>query len=371
MSVGLRPWSEAERLASLRSYDILDQPVEALFEDFVQVAAEVCEAPIAVVNLVDETRQWFAAERGLGVRETSRDVSICAQAILQPGILVVPDLTLDARFDCNPLVTGDPRLRFYGGAPLETPDGLPLGTLCVLDYAARPHGLTERQAFTLKALARQVMTQLELRRAVAEKQLMIQEAHHRVKNSLQMVQSLLAMQARAAVDSEAAQQLRESAGRIQIFGALHEHLYRFGAAQQIDLADYLGGLVDGQDAALASTFQDRDIVLVADSIAWPSSDAPTLGVIVFELVTNALKYGSGRVTVTLGRQDGEVTLSVADEGRDLPADFDPLRSKGLGMRIITSLLRGRQGRISVDRDSPHTCFNARVRLPPERPANAA
>ncbi|MGK7870648.1 sensor histidine kinase [Falsiroseomonas sp. E2-1-a20] len=366
MSVGLRPWSEAERLAALHGYDILDQPLDAQFDDFVQIAAQVCEAPIAVVNLIDQGRQWFAAERGLGVRETPLDVSICAHAILQPGVFVIPDLTQDGRFNCNPLVTGDPRLRFYGGALLETPEGLPLGTMCVLDYEARPQGLTERQAFTLRALARQVMTQLELRRAVAEKALMIQEAHHRVKNSLQMVQSLLNLQARSAADPEAAQQLRESAGRINTFGALHEHLYRFGAAARIDLADYLGGLVDGQDEALASTFEGREIVLVADRITWPSSDAPSLGVIVFELVTNALKYGAGRVTVTLRSQGEVVVLSVEDEGRDLPADFDPFRSKGLGMRVITSLLRGRQGHLALDQDRPNTRFIVRLPMPADR-----
>src|SRR5277367_315314 len=113
-----RAGDEATRLAALRRYEILDSPVTTEFEDFVQMAAAVCEAPIAVVNLIDETRQWFAAEIGLGIRETPLDVSICAHAILQPGVFVVPDLTKDSRFDCNPLVTGAPKLRFYGGALL-------------------------------------------------------------------------------------------------------------------------------------------------------------------------------------------------------------------------------------------------------------
>ena len=240
-------WSETDRLAALRSYDVLDTPTDAAFRDFVQVAAHVCEAPIAIVNFVDEQRQWFAAEQGLGVRETPLDVSICAHAILQPGIFVVPDLSEDARFDCNPLVTGEPRLRFYAGALLETPDGLPLGTLCVLDYVPRPNGLTAPQAFTLEALARQVMTHLELRRALrqrteaeadkavllAEKDLLVQEVHHRVKNSLSTVQSLLLLHARTTTDAEVSQPLKESAARIQAFGTMHEHLYRVGAASHV------------------------------------------------------------------------------------------------------------------------------------------
>jgi two-component sensor histidine kinase/PAS domain-containing protein len=150
----------------LRRYDILDTSPEVEFEDVVRIAAHVCEAPIAVVNLIEDHRQWFKAEIGLGVRETPLDVSICAHAILQPGLFVVPDTTKDPRFNCNPLVTGDPHLRFYAGALLETREGLPLGTICVLDY--KPRELTEEQAFTLQALARQVMAHLELRRSARE-----------------------------------------------------------------------------------------------------------------------------------------------------------------------------------------------------------
>ena len=162
-------WVEADRLAALRSYGVLDTPREAEFDDIVRLAADVFEAPIAVVNLIADSRQWFKAEVGIGADELPLDVSICAYAILQSGIFVVPDTTKDARFDCNPLVTGDPGLRFYAGALLETPDGFPLGTVCVLDTEPRPAGITPRQKLTLEVLARQVMTQLELRRAVAER----------------------------------------------------------------------------------------------------------------------------------------------------------------------------------------------------------
>src|SRR5829696_2057035 len=148
-------WTEAERLSALDSYQVLDTPPEPAFDDIARIAAHVCAAPIAVVNFIDEQRQWFKAEIGLGVRETPLDVSICAHAILQPGLFVVPDTTRDSRFNCNPLVTGEPHLRFYAGALLQTPEGLPLGTVCVLDY--QPRTLTDEQAFTLQALARQVM----------------------------------------------------------------------------------------------------------------------------------------------------------------------------------------------------------------------
>ena len=117
------PWDEAKRLAALRSYGILDTPLEQGFDDVVRIAAYVCNAPISVINLIDDDRQWFKAEIGLGVRETPLDVSICAHAILQPGLFVVPDTTKDPRFASNPLVTGEPNLRFYAGALLETQIG--------------------------------------------------------------------------------------------------------------------------------------------------------------------------------------------------------------------------------------------------------
>src|SRR4051812_27104662 len=119
-------WHEADRLSVLHSYDILDTPPELAFDDITKLAALVCATPIAVINFVESTRQWFKAEIGLGVRETPLDLSICAHALLQKGLFVVPDLTQDARFACNSLVVGKPHLRFYAGALLETTEGLPL-----------------------------------------------------------------------------------------------------------------------------------------------------------------------------------------------------------------------------------------------------
>jgi PAS domain S-box-containing protein len=160
-----RTWSEAERLAALRGYGVLDTPPEQAFDELVQIAALVCKAPIAVVNLVEDKRQFFKAELGLGVRETPLDVSICAHALLQRDVFVVPDTTKDPRFAGNPLVTGEPHLRFYAGALLETKAGLPIGTICVLDHEPRPDGITPEQAQTLRSLARAVMAHFELRRS--------------------------------------------------------------------------------------------------------------------------------------------------------------------------------------------------------------
>jgi PAS domain S-box-containing protein len=159
---------ERLRLAALDRYRVLDSARETGFDDLAELAATVCETPIAVVNLVGDRRQWFKAEVGLGVSETPLETSFCTHALLEQDFLLVEDATLDARFACNPLVTGEPGLRFYAGALLKTADGLAIGTLCVLDYV--PRTLDQRQQSALRQLAGQVMAQLELRRALLERE---------------------------------------------------------------------------------------------------------------------------------------------------------------------------------------------------------
>ncbi len=163
-------WDESKRLAILRDYGVLDTDREAAFDDIVALIARICEAPIAVVNLIDEDRQWFKAEAGLGVRETPLATSFCAHTLLQADGMVVRDASLDPRFAANPLVTGEPHLRFYAGRLLKTQDGVPLGALCVLDTKARPEGLTDLQQMALQTLADQVMSQLELRRVLRQRE---------------------------------------------------------------------------------------------------------------------------------------------------------------------------------------------------------
>ena len=155
---------ELRRLAALDRYGVMDTDPEEAFDDVCKLASAICETPIAVINLIHRDRQFFKAEVGLGVRETPLETSFCAHAILEDDFLQVPNATLDPRFDCNPLVTGENGLRFYAGALLKTDDGLPIGTLCVLD--SRPRQLTALQEQTLRVLAGQVMNQLNLRLAL-------------------------------------------------------------------------------------------------------------------------------------------------------------------------------------------------------------
>ncbi len=160
---------EAERLKTLRDYAVLDTDREPAFDEIAALAASVCDAPIALISLVADHRQWFKAKVGMDRDETPIDVSFCRHALGGDDILVVPDATQDARFADNALVTGDPHIRFYAGAPLVAPGGKAIGTLCVLDRTARPEGLTGLQRQTLEVLSHQVMSQLELRRALRER----------------------------------------------------------------------------------------------------------------------------------------------------------------------------------------------------------
>src|SRR6266852_9555476 len=146
------PKNEAKRLKVLLQYQVLDTVPEEVFDDLTELADRICEAPIALITLVDEDRQWFKSKVGISDKETSRDISFCAHAILQSDLFIVSDATKDQRFAHNPLVTSDPRIRFYAGAPLITPDGHALGTLCVIDKVPRELRLEQQQA--LRVLAR-------------------------------------------------------------------------------------------------------------------------------------------------------------------------------------------------------------------------
>ena len=166
---------DPDRLATLDAYGVLDTAPEQGFDDIVRLATRLCAVPVALVSLVIADRQWFKANVGFPYCETDLDRSVCKFVLPKPDLLVIPDFIADPRTAGNPLVTGEPHIRFYAGAPLRAPNGQVLGSLCVIDTEPRSEGLTDEQADDLRALARQVSGLLEMRRAVDRREVLIAE----------------------------------------------------------------------------------------------------------------------------------------------------------------------------------------------------
>ncbi|RJX74883.1 histidine kinase dimerization/phosphoacceptor domain -containing protein [Pseudomonas sp. LS-2] len=340
------PAGSLERLSALRSYGILDIPRESDFDELVELAAQICDAPISVVNLIEDHRQWFKAEVGLGIRETPLDVSICRHVLLQPGITIISDLRDDPRMCANPLVTGDSGLRFYAGCLLETPEGHGIGTLCILDRS--PRILTARQQTALKTLANQVMAQMELRRSLQQKtklleqkELLLKEVNHRTKNNLQLIVGLIQLQVRQLSDHDARAALMDTSRRIMSISTVHERLYQSDEVGAVEASSYLSQVIAGiQATAPHEALFELDL----DSVNLSMDSAIPLALVVNELLTNALKYAypsesQGTVKVGLKLEHAKLTLTVEDAGQGLPKGFDHRKTKSLGMKIIATLCR--------------------------------
>lgn len=188
------PHDEAGRLQALADYCILDTEADADFDELTELVSIVLDVPIVLISLVDASRQWFKSRHGLAATETSREHSFCGHAILSQESLIVEDSLLDPRFADNPLVTGEPHVRFYAGAPLVTPSGHNIGTICAIDH--EPRTLTPQQYRTLDIVSKQVVTQLELRKQIATKERLFQRQNRviqQVEVSSQEVQDLVSV----------------------------------------------------------------------------------------------------------------------------------------------------------------------------------
>ncbi|WP_417584503.1 sensor histidine kinase [Pelagibacterium sp.] len=324
---------QADRLRALYSYEVLDTDREKDFDDIVELASAVCGTAISVVNLIDVDRQWFKAEAGLGVRETPLATSICSHAILENEFVEIHDTLADPRMQDNPLCTGEQGLRFYAGALLMTQDGLPLGTLCVLDY--RPKSLTSLQRDTLRVLARQVMAQLEMRKALKATTLLRQEVDHRVKNSLQSLSSYVRLLSRAARSEETRDALTATGNRISAVATLHEQLYLADAGPTVALDRYVVSLCDHLSTGAAEGIV-LDVAVMPVTVG--SRQAVAVGTLINEFVANSYKHafpGGRKGIVSIGMRaeaDGLVHVTCRDNGVGLVDDVET-RPGGLGMQI--------------------------------------
>jgi anti-sigma regulatory factor (Ser/Thr protein kinase) len=298
---------ETARLAALRSYRILDTEPEQPFDDLALLASEICGTPIALISLVDADRQWFKARKGFTATQTSRAMSFCSHAIEQRDLFVIHDAREDERFRHNPLVTGAPLVRFYAGAPLLTPEGHALGTLCVIDHV--PRTLTPAQYEALDALRRQVEAQLELRRNLHE------------------LKAALAARDRAEAD-------------VTRLGSLIPYC----STCQLDLT------IPADPAAIPRVTDG--ITAVLREKQWTEEDVMAVELSLQEAIANAIRHGCGndptkqvQCCVSVDAS-GEVVIVVRDPGRgfDVAAVPDPLapenlfKSSGRGVLIINGLM---------------------------------
>ncbi|MET3898584.1 two-component sensor histidine kinase [Devosia sp. UYZn731] len=343
----------AARLAALSSYSIMDTESEQGFDDIVLLASHICQTPVSLVSLVEKDRQWFKARIGFPPCETPLGQSVCAHALREDDMLIIPDLTQDSRTHDNTLVTEDPNIRFYAGAVLKSADGVPLGTLCVIDTVPRPQGLSWVQIDSLKALARQVENQMELRRIVKQRDealvrakaadeelqthqtLLRNELNHRLKNILSIVQSIAAQSFRGAGTLEAARTLIES--RVAALGRAQDIL----VASSVESAT-LGDIV--RDAT-APHDPDRRISGQGDDVRLGAKTALLFALTLHELATNATKYGAlstpgGRVDLTWMTNQGELVIEWREIGG--PPVNTPSR-RGFGTHLIEGALAAQVG----------------------------
>ncbi|MBW8864626.1 MAG: GAF domain-containing protein, partial [Verrucomicrobia bacterium] len=211
MKTASLPHNEQERLQALRRYEILDTVPEQDFDDITLLASHICGAPVAMISLVDDDRQWFKSKVGTTTTETPRDIAFCAHGILETDVFVVEDAQADERFADNPLVTEGSKIRFYAGSQLMTADGHALGMLCVNDRV--PRKITPEQRAALQALARQVVAQLELRKSLKELRQNITE-RERAETELQKTHKQLMDVSRQAGRAEVATSVLHNVGNV-------------------------------------------------------------------------------------------------------------------------------------------------------------
>ncbi len=402
-----RHLAEDRRIAALHSYRILDTPREEEFDAIVKVVSSICGVPISIINLLDAERQWFKAEVGLGMRETPLPASICTHAILQPGLSVVPDTLEDRRFADNPLVIGVPNLRFYAGALLETPDGLPLGTICVLDY--KPRQLDDSQKALLRLMAQQIMKLFELRRINARERRARKRAEvraettttqlvdaareaalreqfiavlgHDLRNPLASIQAGTELLRKGKGD--AGETLRLMQGSVSRMSALIDDIMdfargRLGKGIEIGRSDVLLEPVLRQVVDELRGLGSRQEIVADLGVGAPvHCDAARIGQLLSNLLANALMHGSSSTPVHVAAHaaDGWFELSVSNSGPPIPAAaldklFQPFfrgdarasqQGLGLGLYIASEIARAHGGTLTVASSPEKTTFTFRMR----------
>ena len=381
MQIAALPENEQARIKALLQYGILDTGAESVYDDFVKLVSYICQTPIALISLVDPTRQWFKAKVGCEASETSRDIAFCAHAILQSDVFIIPDTLTDPRFVGNPLVTGEPYIRFYAGAPLITPEGLAIGTLCAIDQV--PRTLSSEQITALQVLARQVVTQLELRRLTADLQKLLESKNklfHILSHDLRSpFNGILAFSQTLAEEAETLshEEIQDFSQTILTSAEQFMHLidnllkcsrFELGTLEYQPIPLALDTMVDNVLTLLKGNAAQKKVDLVYEP--HPSvqvgADPTMLHSILQNLTGNAIKFtpSSGQVTIRVADQDSMIQVSVIDTGVGVSPEklahlfeFVAGRSTdgtagekgtGLGLLLCKELVEKHGGRLWVD-----------------------
>lgn len=372
--------SEAQRIAELLRFDVLDSEDEKAFDELTELASHICQTPISLISLIDTDRQWFKSRVGIDAQETPREQAFCAHAILQPGLFEVPDALKDVRFADNPLVQGDPDIRFYAGAPLVTSKGLPIGTLCVIDKTAKTLSLQQKRA--LEILANQVMGQLELRlnykklqQASEERQKIFSVIGHDLRSPFNGILGLSQLLYEKASDMSH-EQTKDMAGHIygsslQVFQIIDELMQwtqqRLGrivsnvepCSLMKAVNDTLGLLKDA--ITLKQLACDVNIEPHIDVLA----DGAILKTILRNLLNNAIKYSNegGMIRIDAQVESDHMSISIEDQGSGVSphvieqlfnntveseVDTEGLKGSGIGLSLCAELIATQGGSIRVD-----------------------
>lgn len=401
------PKNEAERQSRLNSYEILDTASEQQYDDIVKITSAITGKPIALVSLVDKERQWFKAKLGIDLSESPRQTSFCGHAINHPDqVLEIKDTTLDPRFLDNPFVTHDPKIRYYAGAPLVTPDGYAIGTLCVLD--TKPGQLNEAERQALEALARKVIAELELR-----------ASHRQIETQLALLsrtQAELIQQAKFAsigvLSSGISHEINNPLGIIfghcerlnglirggQIASALQSTDKVEKAAKRIsDIVKSLSRIAKGKSGSkgreavdfneflsdlknVCATFiSDKGIdfkIITSNEDVLLNIEHGPISLILLNLISNAVdavEHGTQKeVRLTASLKNNDVLFEVFDSGEGIPEEIqdkimDPFfttkevgRGSGLGLTISQSLANIHGAELGFETSHTGTSFTLKI-----------
>ncbi|MBC5841973.1 HAMP domain-containing histidine kinase [Flavobacterium sp. F-380] len=376
---------EEERLKILESYSILDSLPEADYENLTKIASHICNTPIALITFVDENRQWFKSRQGLDISETPRSVSFCGHAINDPkNIFIVPDARDDFRFHDNPVVTGQPNIVFYAGIPLKNEDGLPLGTICVIDH--QPRVLSVEQINSLKALSEQTMKLLELRlhkkqleKALVElekKNLALERfayvAAHDLKSPLHNISGLTDMflyNYKESIDQEGTQILSLIKSSSERLKELIDSLLDYSKSNVIDKEKNTNISVVRLEKEITSlfAFHNNCSIVFKSNTEELLANKSALEQILVNLLTNAIKYNDKEkieITIDITETKGQYEIIVSDNGPGIVKEHQEMifeifetvtsidrfgeKGNGIGLATVKKIVEALGGEITVD-----------------------